>query len=228
MENKNKQDAQHNEIERGQLERIKHEHQTQSLRISELELEIQKLTGESMVLKQENELIKEKLSRCMDYDFIKQENKMLRVKLEVSKEMIGEKSVSRMSGRRSQASNNANRGDAPSLAGNSQASYVPQRKRSVTFASEIGGVNDVNRLPIINDEASEAGVDNDNVFTDNGMDQVTEPQSYLEEGERLLSEAMEAREMEENLESHKVINSELRDLYEMQIFEQRKLHDTIK
>lgn len=185
-----------------------------------------------MVLRQENELIKEKLSRCMDYDFIKQENKMLRVKLEVSKEMIGEKSVSRMSGRRSQATNYQANRDAVSFAGNSQASnYVPQRKRSVTFASETGGVNDVNRLPIINDEASEAGVDNDdNVFTDNDnvLTQVTEPQSYLEEGERLLSEAMEAREMEENLESHKVVNSELRDLYEMQIFEQRKLHDTIR
>ena len=79
---------------------------------------------------------------------------------------------------------------------------MPQRKRSVTFASEIGGVNDVTRLPIINDEASEAGADNDNVFAE--IDQVTAPMSYREEGERLLSEAMEAREMEENLESHKV------------------------
>jgi hypothetical protein len=94
--------------------------------------------------------------------------------------------------------------DGVSLGGNSQApqAYVPQRKRSVTFASEIGGVNDVARLPIINDEASEAGADNDNVFTE--IDQVTAPMSYREEGERLLSEAMEAREMEENLESHKV------------------------
>jgi hypothetical protein len=87
------------------LERIKREHQSQSLRISELELEIQKLSGECLVLKQENELIKEKLGRCMDYDFIKQENKMLRVKLEVSKEMIGEKSYSRLSARRSQTTN---------------------------------------------------------------------------------------------------------------------------
>lgn len=48
-----------------------------------------------MCLKQENELIKEKLSRCMDYDFVIQENKMLKYKLEISKEMIGEKSISK-------------------------------------------------------------------------------------------------------------------------------------
>jgi hypothetical protein len=96
VENKNKQDAQYNEIERANLDRIKHEHQTSQLKISELDLQIQKLTGEAMCLKQENELIKEKLNRCMDYDFIKQENKMLKYKLEISKEIIGEKSISRL------------------------------------------------------------------------------------------------------------------------------------
>ena len=95
VENKNKQDAQHNQIERTHLERIKHDHNTQQMRISELELNVQKLCGEAMCLKQENELIKDKLNRCMDYDFLKQENKMLKYKLDISKEIIGEKSFSK-------------------------------------------------------------------------------------------------------------------------------------
>lgn len=104
-------------------------------------------------------------------------------------------------------------------------SYVPQRKRSVTFASEHGGLNDINqvtKLPIINDEASEMGAD---VFTDNDLNG---PISLRDEGDRLLEEVLDVKEMEENLENHHVINNELKDLYEMQIYEQRKLHETIK
>jgi hypothetical protein len=94
LESKNKQDAQYNEIERANLDRIKHEHNTSQLRISDLELQIQKLSGENLCLKTENELIKDKLNRCLDYDFLKQENKMLKYKLDISKEIIGEKSFS--------------------------------------------------------------------------------------------------------------------------------------
>ena len=77
------------------------------------------------------------------------------------------------------------------------------------------------KLAIINDESSEMGADNDMVF-DEG------PVSYRDEGDRLLSEAMDVKLMEENLENHHVVNTELKDLYEMQVFEQRKLHETIK
>lgn len=229
IENKNKQDAQQNEIERSHLDRIKHEHQTQSLTISELGLQVQKFRGEEMCLKQENELIKDKLSRCMDYDFVIQENKMLKYKLEVSKEMIGEKSISK-----SLRKNATPRGQGNGLQSqHSQASgsYIPQRKRSVTFASECGGLNDINqvpKLPIINDEASEMGADpieTDNVFTDN---EANGPLSLRDEGDRLLEEVLDVREMEENLVNHQVVNNELKDLYEMQIYEQRKLHETIK
>lgn len=223
VENKNKQDAQHNDIERTQLERIKHEHQASSITISELQLQVQKLTGEVMCLTQENELVKDKLGRCMDYEFIKQENKMLKYKLEVSKELIGEKSVAKSARR----STNITPREPVSQVGNNSVgnSYVPVRKRSVTFASEIeNGNQGLPKLAIINDEGSEMGADP--VFTENEAS--VGVVSYRDEGDKMLSEALEIKEMEENLESHQVLNSELKDLYEMQVFEQRKLHETIK
>ena len=95
VEAKNKQDAAHNSIERAQLDRVRHEYQVQQTRLSEISLEMERARGEALCLRQENELVKEKLSHCMDYDFVVQENKMLKYKLEISKELIGEKSLSR-------------------------------------------------------------------------------------------------------------------------------------
>ncbi len=151
MENQNKQAAQQNELERSQLDRIKREHQTSALSISELQLQVQKLEGESLCLKQENALMRDRLERCMDYDFVKQENKMLLYKLEVSKEMIGEKvATARTTARRGQSKQTD--------------LYVPQRRRSVTFASEAGGVP-----KLLIEDASEIGVDQDLGLTERDM-----------------------------------------------------------
>ena len=106
---------------------------------------------------------------------------------------------------------------------------MPQRKRSVTFASEHVP-SEGNQLPVINDEIDETmtemGVDqivNETIFND----ETSRPLSYREEGDRLLSNAIEHYEVQENLESHQLVNKELKDLYEMQVYEQRKLHETI-
>lgn len=84
-EAKLKQDASQLNIERSQLNTLKHEYQTQLLRLSELDLELQKCRGECACLKQQNDLLKESIQKTLDYDFIKQENRELRQKLEISK-----------------------------------------------------------------------------------------------------------------------------------------------
>ncbi len=84
-EAKLKQEASHLAIERSQLDHVKHEFQTQLVRFSELDLELQKCRGEVACLRQENVLLKENLQKTIDYDFIKHENKELRQKLDLSK-----------------------------------------------------------------------------------------------------------------------------------------------
>jgi len=202
VESQNKQAAQQIELERSQLERIKREHQSQALVNSELQLQVQKLSGEALCLRQENELMRDKLERCMDYDFVKQENKMLLYKLEVSKGLIGERAATARSTARSRPSKQPE-------------AYVPQRKRSVTFASEAG---EVPRLAL--DDKSEMGADNDLVFMDQSE------LSRRDEGERLLQAEVEERAGEEAaLLAH--ADGELRQLCEMQVFEQRRLQQTV-
>ncbi len=202
VESQNKQAAQQIELERSQLERIKREHQSQALANSELQLQVQKLSGEALCLRQENELMRDKLERCMDYDFVKQENKMLLYKLEVSKGLIGERAATARSTARSRPSKQPE-------------AYVPQRKRSVTFASEAG---EVPRLAL--DDKSEMGADNDLVFMDQSE------LSRRDEGERLLQAEVEERAGEEAaLLAH--ADGELRQLCEMQVFEQRRLQQTV-
>jgi hypothetical protein len=92
VEQLNRQQAESNKNELEHLERLKKEFQAEQRRTIELELAMQKAQGEAMCLSQENELIKQKLKHCMDYDFIKEENRTLRHKLNLSKEIIGEKS----------------------------------------------------------------------------------------------------------------------------------------
>jgi hypothetical protein len=87
-----------------------------------------------------------------------------------------------------------------------------ERKRSVTFEGGRQQVPGLNLLEEENDEKTEAGVD---------------PLTYREEGERILDEAVQRSEMSRKLEEHGLMNGELRDLYEMQLYEQRKLHDTV-
>ena len=84
-ETKLKQEASQLSIERSRLETLKHEYQAQLLRLSELDLELQKCRGECACLKQENALLKETVQKTLDYDFIKQENRDLRQKLDISK-----------------------------------------------------------------------------------------------------------------------------------------------
>lgn len=219
IETKNKQDSSHIEIERAHLDRLKHEFQVQQFKINEIDLELQKATGESICMKQENELLKEKLSHCMDYDFILQENRMLKYKLELSKELIGEKNMSRRSARSS----------------NYPPNYIPQRKRSVTFASEVQPGDNNQQIPMLNLRNS---VDENSIMlaTEMGADQLPKDEneiedksrlSYREEGDRVLEDALERSEIRDTLEHHNVVNDELRDLYEMQIYEQRKLYETI-
>ena len=182
-------------------------------RLNEIGLELERARGEAVCFRQENELMKEKLSHCMDYDFIVQENKMLKYKLEISKELIGEKSMTRRTPRYTDLGENSN---------NPGAGYVPRRKRSVTFASEGGqeanGDNQIPLLDLNNDLATERSAD---PFPN---DETSRKLTYREEGDKILSEIVD--QMEQPINSG-AINSEIRDLYEMQIYEQRKLQETI-
>lgn len=83
-----RQEAAQMTAERAQIDALKHEYQTQLLRLSELDLELQKCRGEVACLKQENALHKENIQKTLDYDFIKQENRELRQKLELSKVLL--------------------------------------------------------------------------------------------------------------------------------------------
>lgn len=91
-----------------------------------------------------------------------------------------------------------------------------ERKRSVTFEHEQVGLKK-NTLALNladeNDEKTEAGVD-----------PIT---TYREEGQRILDDAVEKVAIGRRLEEQSMMNGELRDLYEMQLFEQRKLQETI-
>jgi len=209
VETKNKQDSIHNSIERAQLDRIKHEYQIQQTRLNEISLEMERAKGEAICLKQENELMKEKLSHLLDYDFIVQENKMLRYKLEISKELIGEKSLTKRTPRHPEF--------VDGVANGSGGDYVPRRKRSVTFASE-DGEQGIPLLDLNNDMATERSAE------PLPNDETSRKLTYREEGEKILSEAVD--KIEQPI-IHGVLNNELRDLYEMQIYEQRKLQETI-
>lgn len=203
IESKNKQDASQNEIEKSHLDRIRHEYQTQQIKINEMDLELQKTLGELMCLRQENELLKERLSHCMDYDFLVQENRMLTQKLEISKELIGEK---QLSSRR-----------AKSIL---SIREVPQRKRSVTFEDQ--GTN----VPKLNLKNEDLSVMDTEVAADEVFDEKSR-QSCRDEGEKILDDAVDRYDLRNKLEDHVVINEELRDLYEMQVYEQRKLYEVI-
>jgi hypothetical protein len=223
VETKNKQDSTHNEIERAHLDRIKREYQDQLIKSNEMELELQKCLGQLECFKQENELMKQKLNYCMDYDFIKQENNMLKYKLDISKEIIGKKSLNGASSRRSVSEK--------------QPAYVPQRKRSVTFAdnNELLNSNIVPPLMLSKNnedyslmQATEMGADQlpkDNIKSIQDENELLE--TFRDVGDRLLSDEIEKSEIKENLEHHNLVNQELKDLYEMQVYEQRKLQETI-
>jgi hypothetical protein len=211
VETKNKQDSIHNSIERAQLDRIKHEYQLQQTRLNEIGLEMERAKGEAICLRQENELMKEKLSHTMDYDFIVQENKMLKYKLDISKELIGEKSLTRRTPRHTEV---ADGGGVSGMGGD----YVPRRKRSVTFASEGGNGQGIPLLDLNNDMATERSAE---PLPD---DETSRKLTFREEGEKILSHAVDR--IEQPIISS-VLNTELRDLYEMQIYEQRKLQETI-
>ena len=250
---KNKQDASNNELEKAHLERMKREFQDQQMRLNELDLQFQRAESEATCLRQENELLKEKLSHCLDYDFIKQENRMLKYKLDISKELIGEKSIiasGRNKNRLSRLNNDTKVSmsvNPPQIPNGSQQ-YVPQRKRSVTFASDapdhilsqlnlkVANSGNNNNYNIDNLEensvmlATEMGADEDVLPEEANAVVPNEDQnrtSYLDEGDRILENTVERSVIKDNLEHYNVVNNELRDLYEMQIFEQRKLHDTV-
>jgi hypothetical protein len=214
VETKNKQDSVYNEIERAHLERMKQEFSNQQMRLNEIDLELQKAVGEATCLRQENELLKEKLSHCMDYEFIVQENKMLKYKLEVSKELIGEKSLTK----RSASGLLANPENAEMFSSRAPQDYVPKRKRSVTFApgdeQSAEGSPDVPLLEFkenMNDDALGS----------------SRKLTFRDEGDKVLNDAIERIEESHNFENQTFLSSELKNLYEMQIFEQRKLQETV-
>jgi hypothetical protein len=217
VETKNKQDSVYNEIERAHLDRMKLEFSGQQMRLNEIDLELQKAVGEATCLRQENELLKEKLSHCMDYEFVVQENKMLKYKLDVSKELIGEKSLTKRS--TSGLLANPENADMFSSRG-AQDAYVPKRKRSVTFEQLTENTNEDGR-----------GMDVPPLeFKENVNDEMLGSSRKLtlrDEGDKILNDAIERIEESHNAENQSFLNGELKNLYEMQIFEQRKLQETV-
>lgn len=104
---------------------------------------------------------------------------------------------------------------------------LSERKRSVTFENENGG-GDTQRggilagrrgIPMLN-LAEEANNDR----TETGADPI---ETYRNEGERVLDEAVRRAEASRRLDEQAMMNGELRDLYEMQLYEQRKLQETV-
>lgn len=51
--------------------------------------------------------------------------------------------------------------------------------------------------------------------------------TYREEGERIMDDAVERAVVNQRLEEQNIVNGELKDLYEMQLYEQRKLQQTV-
>ena len=217
VETKNKQDSVYNEIERAHLDRMKLEFNSQQMRLNEIDLELQKAVGEATCLRQENELLKEKLSHCMDYDFIVQENKMLKYKLEVSKELIGEKSLTK----RSTSGLLANPENAEMFSSRgAQDAYVPKRKRSVTFEQLTENTNEDGRSMDVPPLEFKENVNDEMLGSSRKL-------TLRDEGDKILNDAIERIEESHNFENQSFLNSELKNLYEMQIFEQRKLQETV-
>lgn len=211
IEAKNTQEATQLQVEKSHLEKLKHEFQLQQMRLNELDLEVQKARGESACIQQENQLLKEHMDRTMDYDFLKKENQFLRQKLDISKELIGERQLTGRS--------------RSNILTNRPPPIPSTRRRSVTFQE-----NDLNPNPnqASGQHQQVPALDLDEMLpTEAGVDDEVLRATYREEGERILNEAVERSELKDQLEHHDLVNEELRDLYEMQIFEQRKLNDTV-
>lgn len=215
IEAKNKQDSTHIEIERAHLDRLKHDYQEQQMKFSDINLQLQKALGENICLKQENDSMRDRLSNIVDYELLKQENKELKQKLDVSKQIIGEKSLERSA-----------RGDY--TGGYPSARYIPQRKRSVTFVPPL-------KLKNPNDETSQMQdtvigadplpIDHAGNLNAQEIDFDDEKSRATYEGDKIINEYMS--EQNDNIRNQNFMNDELKDLFEMQIYEQRKLQDTI-
>ena len=72
------------QVERGKLEGEREQQKAQLERMHDAETQLRRAHAESATLRQENEMVKERLQRMIDYDIVLQENKMLRSKLEAT------------------------------------------------------------------------------------------------------------------------------------------------
>lgn len=117
---------------------------------------------------------------------------------------------------------------------------LSERKRSVTFENEggggilgvgvaqgAGGTQRSSRREAGSNVG--AGVPMLDLVEENDKTEMDEQTvaTYREEGERVLDEAVEKALVNRRLEEQAMMNGELKDLYEMQLYEQRKLQNTV-
>jgi hypothetical protein len=198
IENKNKEDTKRIDIEKSQIDRVKKELQTLQIRSSELELELQKSRAQALSFLNENNLLKDKLSQCLNYDVIKEENNYLKAQLETIKIHLGEnymqkqnqiKNVSKIT---------------------TKSAFKPiQRKRSVTFANENNN-NNTGESITLPDSILATGL-------------TSKDDEAFELGDRLLTVADNQLFLEQKIEDQNLNNNKLQDLYEMQIYESRQV-----
>ena len=201
MENKNKEDAKRIEIEKNQLDRVKKELQTQQIRGNELELELQKSRAQALSFLNENNLLKDKLSQCLNYDVIKEENNYLKAQMETIKIHLGENYMQKQNQIK----------QLPKSLATSKSAFKPvHHKRSVTFANENSDNQNTSAV-ILPDSILATGLTS------------RDDDSALELGDRLLTVADNQLLLEQKIEDQNLNNNKLQDLYEMQIYESRQV-----
>ena len=201
IENKNKEDTKRIDIEKSQIDRVKKELQTLQIKSNELELELQKSRAQALSFLNENNLLKDKLSQCLNYDVIKEENNYLKAQLETIKIHLGENYMQKQNQIKNVSKTSA------------KSAFKPvQRKRSVTFANENSNNN--NNI----DESSTIA---DSMLA-NGNNHGKDDEAF-ELGDRLLTVADNQLFLEQKIEDQAISNNKLHDLYEMQIYESRQV-----
>lgn len=216
IENKNKEETKRLEMEKTHLDKIKRELQANQIKVNELELELQKSRAESLSLLNENNLLKDKLSQCLNYDIIKEENNYLKAQLETIKIHLGDNYLKKH-GQIKQISK--------TTGGNKSAFKPVQRKRSVTFASsKEADLNDISSINQNDSTILQESIVNGNYGSMNGKD---DDNAAFEFGDRLLTIADNQLLIEQKLEEHNMNNNKLHDMYEMQIYEAKQMQNEL-
>ena len=200
IENKNKEDTKRIDIDKSQIDRVKKELQSLQIRSSELELELQKSRAQALSFLNENNLLKDKLSQCLNYDVIKEENNYLKAQLETIKIHLGENYMQKQNQIKHVSKINT------------KSAFKPiQRKRSVTFANENSNNNNTDDTITLPDSILATGLT------------TSKDDEALELGDRLLTVADNQLFLEQKIEDQNLNNNKLQDLYEMQIYESRQV-----